>query len=1140
VDAYSPVSNLWTIVASLPTAGSSLPLGLGLDGRIVESELGVAYNIGSNTCTAIAASPSRSVQPAGVAGIDGSIYSIGGSSGTTYSSSVYDYAAVGPDTGSVATTVNVAPAISGRAVYATFTLGQASGSITLATFTDATPSVAADYTATINWGDGGATPDTSTGIVTLSDGVYTVTGSHTYANHGEFPVIVSVQESVTGNDSVEVSSDDPVAGAALTVTGIPFSPVRGAAITNLELATFVAAGSVVGLASNYTAMVAWGDGQTSSGLITADKSVADEFDVTANKPTAYGTAGAYSVVVPVSDGGGNPQASNTWATIAPVPIARDFMASAVDAEGNIYAIGGSTGTTAVVTVVNRYNPATNVWSAVAPLATARQGIAAATGANGLIYAIGGINASGANVSEVDAYNPANNTWATVASLPDARSGVTAVAGPDGLIYAIGGVLGSAVTKEIDAYDPATNTWNVVASMPTARSGAAASVGPDGRIYVVGGSNGIADLGTVEAYDVATQSWASVAGLPSVRDNLSAETGPDGRIYAIGGDNGTAAVSVTDAYNTSTNALAAVTSLPTATQAAAAAVGLNGFIYAIGGDTSGGITSVGSSYAAVGPDVAATTLSITVPVETPTISWHSPAAITYGTVLGAPQLDATATVPGTFVYTPAAGLPLLPAGTGETLSVTFTPTDTINYSSVTTTTTINVLQATPTITWATPANITYGTILTSLQLDASASSLLNGVATTTAGSFAYPDAGIELGAGNNQTLSVTFTPSDALDFTTATATVLINVFKATPSITWANAASITYGTALGGTQLDATSVVPGTFAYSPASGTVLSVGNGQTLSSIFTPTDAADYFTLITKVQISVTQATPPVTWVNPGNITYGTALGAAQLDATASVPGTFAYSPGTLTILPVGQAEPLSVIFYPTDSTDYQLATADTTINVGVAPLFVVVRNETRYVGQANPRLTVTYSGFVNGDTAATLTTAPVLTTPAGPSSPAGTYPILVDSVSSSDYAIQVINGTLTVSPALVTVQKVSVEILLTGKYLKTKTKVIVVQFSGGVNAASALNLGAYGLDAVVPFNKHKTKLQALKLAAAYYNSSTNSGTLTLRKALSLSQALQITVNGDLVFDLFGRPIDGAGDGQSGSSYVESKKFPVS
>ena len=41
--------------------------------------------------------------------------------------------------------------------------------------------------------------------------------------------------------------------------------------------------------------------------------------------------------------------------------------------------------------------------------------------------------------------------------------------------------------------------------------------------------------------------------------------------------------------------------------------------------------------------------------TPAITWATPAAIPYGTALSATQLDASSTVAGTFVYTPAAGV-----------------------------------------------------------------------------------------------------------------------------------------------------------------------------------------------------------------------------------------------------------------------------------------------------------------------------------------------------------------------------------------------------------------------------------------------------------------------------------------------------
>ena len=90
----------------------------------------------------------------------------------------------------------------------------------------------------------------------------------------------------------------------------------------------------------------------------------------------------------------------------------------------------------------------------------------------------------------------------------------------------------------------------------------------------------------------------------------------------------------------------------------------------------------------------------------TITWNNPAAITYGTPLGATQLNATDNVAGSFSYSPAAGA-ILGVGT-QTLTATFTPTDTTTYGVETATVTIKVNKATPAITWPTPTPITYGT------------------------------------------------------------------------------------------------------------------------------------------------------------------------------------------------------------------------------------------------------------------------------------------------------------------------------------------------------------------------------------------------------------------------------------------------
>src|SRR5262249_436264 len=77
--------------------------------------------------------------------------------------------------------------------------------------------------------------------------------------------------------------------------------------------------------------------------------------------------------------------------------------------------------------------------------------------------------------------------------------------------------------------------------------------------------------------------------------------------------------------------------------------------------------------------------------------------------------------------------------------------------------------TPTITWANPAHIVYGTALAATQLTGS------GVAETFTHS---PPAGTVLNAGNGRTFSVSITPTDTTDYTTTTATTTINVQPST--------------------------------------------------------------------------------------------------------------------------------------------------------------------------------------------------------------------------------------------------------------------------------------------------------------------------------------------------------------------------
>jgi hypothetical protein len=107
--------------------------------------------------------------------------------------------------------------------------------------------------------------------------------------------------------------------------------------------------------------------------------------------------------------------------------------------------------------------------------------------------------------------------------------------------------------------------------------------------------------------------------------------------------------------------------------------------------------------------------------------------------------------------------------------------------------------------------------------------------------------------------------------TATGTAMLQVTQATPIITWANPAAITYGTPLDGTQLNARANVPGTFTYTPGRGAVLDAGSGQTLSVQFTPDDTADYASVHATVSLDVLPAPITVTAYAAQTKVYGDA-----------------------------------------------------------------------------------------------------------------------------------------------------------------------------------------------------------------------------------------------------------------------------
>jgi hypothetical protein len=150
---------------------------------------------------------------------------------------------------------------------------------------------AASFTATINWGDG----TTDTGMVSGSNGSFTVSGGHSYADEGNFSVSASLvrtsdQETGTSSGSVAVAEHD-----ALLVQGKALTGNQGQALSNVTVATFTDTDTAAP-ANDFVASINWGDGITTTGTVAGANGA---FSVSGTH--TYATAGHDIVTVTVTD-----------------------------------------------------------------------------------------------------------------------------------------------------------------------------------------------------------------------------------------------------------------------------------------------------------------------------------------------------------------------------------------------------------------------------------------------------------------------------------------------------------------------------------------------------------------------------------------------------------------------------------------------------------------------------------------------------------------------------------------------------------------------------------------------------------------------------------------------------------------------
>jgi len=314
----------------------------------------------------------------------------------------------------------------------------------------------------------------------------------------------------------------------------------------------------------------------------------------------------------------------------------------------------------------------------------------------------------------------------------------------------------------------------------------------------------------------------------------------------------------------------------------------------------------------------TVLTQTSNKATPTITTAPTASgITYGQTLSSSTLSGgVGSVAGSFAFTTPATSPVVGTASQD---VTFTPTDTTNYNTVSLQVSVTVSKATPTITTLpTASGITYGSALSA--------STLSGGAGSVGGSFAFATPATVPNAGN-YSASITFTPTDGANYNTVSGVVNVAVGKATVTVT------------LGGLNqtFDGTGKVA-TASTTPDNLAVTLTYNGLAAA----PTAAGNYAVLATVVDanyqgsasgtLTIAQATAVVTLSNLSHAYNGT----PQVVTITTTPS------------------PLGIVFSYSGIDPTSYATTDVAPTEPGSYAVVATVFDPNYIGQATGTLTIT------------------------------------------------------------------------------------------------------------------------------------------------------------------------------------------
>jgi hypothetical protein len=193
----------------------------------------------------------------------------------------------------------------------------ASYSGVVGSFSDADPgATASDFTALVKWGDGSTTTVTSTlsgGAQIVANGSnFDVKATHTYGEEHGYNITIVVTDNGDGRTTLDptdstttINSTANVSDASLTPSNKVITPVEGASFTG-AVATFSDADPNA-TASDFTALLKWGDGGTSTVTSTlgtdGSQIVVSGSTFTVIATHSYAEEGSQPITVTIIDNG---------------------------------------------------------------------------------------------------------------------------------------------------------------------------------------------------------------------------------------------------------------------------------------------------------------------------------------------------------------------------------------------------------------------------------------------------------------------------------------------------------------------------------------------------------------------------------------------------------------------------------------------------------------------------------------------------------------------------------------------------------------------------------------------------------------------------------------------------------------------